>query len=290
MQRGISGLRDSQVLHGKNLGLSLGLADPLLWWFREERICLQCRRPGLEPWVGKIPLEEGMATHSTQSQRVGYDWAMNISQWDKILGRYPYWLVWFEGGSGEISGRGRSARWWHSLAKPSGPSRGSSWGAMLLPRPGSPRSGPQQGDQLILFAQDGPSFWTDSPCARTFWVLGAAGRVVSTPQAEKCLDADPSQELEAKSCLSRGAIPLMFLPLYLVQIHLARVLCKKQQSISTMFHHHLSQVKRSLAGCSQWGGIELDTTERLSLAQGNARIELLVGKIFISWLRTIWAA
>ena len=130
MQRGISGLRDSQVLHGKNLGLSLGLADPLLWWFRQERICLQCRRPGLEPWVGKIPLEEGMATYSMQSQRVGHDWATNISQWDKILGRYPYWLVWFEGGSGEISGRDRSARWWHSLAKPSGPSRGSSRGEL----------------------------------------------------------------------------------------------------------------------------------------------------------------
>ena len=25
------------------------------WWFRQSRIHLQCRRPGLEPWVGKIP-------------------------------------------------------------------------------------------------------------------------------------------------------------------------------------------------------------------------------------------
>ena len=23
-----------------------------------------CRRPGFDPWVGKMPLEEGMATHS----------------------------------------------------------------------------------------------------------------------------------------------------------------------------------------------------------------------------------
>ena len=24
------------------------------WWFRWQRICLQCRRPGFDPWVGKI--------------------------------------------------------------------------------------------------------------------------------------------------------------------------------------------------------------------------------------------
>ena len=28
-------------------------------------ICLQCRRCGFDPWVGKIPLEKGMATHSS---------------------------------------------------------------------------------------------------------------------------------------------------------------------------------------------------------------------------------
>ena len=26
--------------------------------------CLQCGRPGFDPWVGKIPLEKGKATHS----------------------------------------------------------------------------------------------------------------------------------------------------------------------------------------------------------------------------------
>ena len=26
-----------------------------LWWLRWQRICLQCRRPGFDPWVGKIP-------------------------------------------------------------------------------------------------------------------------------------------------------------------------------------------------------------------------------------------
>ena len=24
------------------------------WWFRWQRICLQCRRPGFDPWVGEI--------------------------------------------------------------------------------------------------------------------------------------------------------------------------------------------------------------------------------------------
>ena len=27
----------------------------LPWWLRQLRICLQCRRPGFDPWVGKIP-------------------------------------------------------------------------------------------------------------------------------------------------------------------------------------------------------------------------------------------
>ena len=27
----------------------------LPWWLRWQRICLQCGRPGFDPWVGKIP-------------------------------------------------------------------------------------------------------------------------------------------------------------------------------------------------------------------------------------------
>ena len=27
----------------------------LPWWLRQYGICLQCRRPGFDPWVGKIP-------------------------------------------------------------------------------------------------------------------------------------------------------------------------------------------------------------------------------------------
>ena len=34
-------------------------------WLRRLRIRLQCRRPGFDPWVGKIPLEKGKATHSS---------------------------------------------------------------------------------------------------------------------------------------------------------------------------------------------------------------------------------
>ena len=41
----------SQDLHSfEDLG-SLGLP----WWLRWYRICLQCRRPGFDPWVRKIP-------------------------------------------------------------------------------------------------------------------------------------------------------------------------------------------------------------------------------------------
>ena len=39
---------------GKNSSI-LGLPLWLSWW----RICLQCRRPGFSPWVGKIPWRRG---------------------------------------------------------------------------------------------------------------------------------------------------------------------------------------------------------------------------------------
>ena len=31
------------------------LRCPIPWWLRWWRNCLQCRRPGFDPWVGKIP-------------------------------------------------------------------------------------------------------------------------------------------------------------------------------------------------------------------------------------------
>ena len=35
----------------------------LPWWLRQESICLQCRRHGFDPWVGKIPWRrEGLPT------------------------------------------------------------------------------------------------------------------------------------------------------------------------------------------------------------------------------------
>ena len=53
----------------------LFLAFPrLLLWLSWQRICLQYGKPGFDPWVGKIPLEKGMATHST-----------NIKIWNSSL-------------------------------------------------------------------------------------------------------------------------------------------------------------------------------------------------------------
>ena len=64
----------------------------LIWWLRWYRICLQCRRPGFDPWVRKTPLEKGVGSHSsifgwripwtevpgdlqsTGLQRVRHDW------------------------------------------------------------------------------------------------------------------------------------------------------------------------------------------------------------------------
>ena len=33
-------------------------------WLSWSRICLQCGRPGFDPWVGEDPLEKRKATHS----------------------------------------------------------------------------------------------------------------------------------------------------------------------------------------------------------------------------------
>ena len=40
-------LEKGQATHSSILGLP--------WWLRCQRICLQCGRPGFDPWVGKIP-------------------------------------------------------------------------------------------------------------------------------------------------------------------------------------------------------------------------------------------
>ena len=48
--------------HSKLVPQELRLGLP--WGLRQWGICLQCRRPGFDLRVGKIPLEKGMATHS----------------------------------------------------------------------------------------------------------------------------------------------------------------------------------------------------------------------------------
>ena len=42
-----------------------------------KKILLQCRRPRFDPWFGKIPLEKGMATHSS------------ILAWEILLMEHP---------------------------------------------------------------------------------------------------------------------------------------------------------------------------------------------------------
>jgi len=53
----------------------------LPWWFRQQRICLQCRRPWFDPWVRRIPwkserqptpvfLPESMRSQSIRHDRV----------------------------------------------------------------------------------------------------------------------------------------------------------------------------------------------------------------------------
>ena len=67
----------------------------LSWWLRQERICLQCRGPRFDPWVGKISwrrewlptlgivaweipwTEEPGWLQSVGSQRVGHEWMTN---------------------------------------------------------------------------------------------------------------------------------------------------------------------------------------------------------------------
>ena len=60
---GVGGTR-SQLLTACSF---TGVFHQLPWWLRWQRICQQCRRPGFDPWVGKIDLEEKMAAHSKYS-------------------------------------------------------------------------------------------------------------------------------------------------------------------------------------------------------------------------------
>ena len=70
----------------------------------DSRVCLQCRRPGFDPWVGKIPWRRKWqptpvifpgksygwrslagTVPSMGSQRVGHDWANSLSLFRGIL-------------------------------------------------------------------------------------------------------------------------------------------------------------------------------------------------------------
>ena len=75
----------------------------LPWWLWWERICLQCTKPRFDAWTGKIPWRRAWQPtpvslpgkshgqrslgwlQSTGSQRVGHNWATNISS----LGNKP---------------------------------------------------------------------------------------------------------------------------------------------------------------------------------------------------------
>ena len=89
-------------------------------WLPTQSICLQCGRPGFDPWVRKIPLEKEIATHSITlaceipwteepgglqsagSQRVGHDWATSLSLFNVTvmiltkINRDIYINIWLE--------------------------------------------------------------------------------------------------------------------------------------------------------------------------------------------------
>ena len=65
-----------------------------LWWLRWSRICLQCRGPGFDPWLGKIPWrrellptpvfspgefhgQRSLAGYTPWGCRVGHNWVTN---------------------------------------------------------------------------------------------------------------------------------------------------------------------------------------------------------------------
>ena len=48
-------LKNSKILcRPKEINCNL-YSSGLPWWLRGQSVCLQCGRPGFDPWVGKIP-------------------------------------------------------------------------------------------------------------------------------------------------------------------------------------------------------------------------------------------
>ena len=82
------------------------------WWLRGLRICLQCERPGFDPWVCKIPWrmerqptpvfwpgefhgQRSLAGYSAWCRRVGHNWATEhahnqIHEWKTF-----FHVIWF---------------------------------------------------------------------------------------------------------------------------------------------------------------------------------------------------
>ena len=96
------------------------MAQGLPWWLRQLSVCLQCRRPGFDPWVEEDALEKEMAIHSSTiawtipwteepgrlqsmgSQRVGHDWVTSLSLVAQLVKNLPaMWETWV----GKIPGR-----------------------------------------------------------------------------------------------------------------------------------------------------------------------------------------
>ena len=86
--------RREEFIHFTNWKLGVGgLPQGLSSKKKKKKVCLQCGRCRINPWVGKIPLEEGISTHfsilawripcthepgrvqSTGSQRLGHNWS-----------------------------------------------------------------------------------------------------------------------------------------------------------------------------------------------------------------------
>ena len=108
--------RDRYVLRvGSTCCFQHGLLEEgFPWWLRKQRICLQCRSPGFDPWVRRILWRrEGQRTPvflpgeihgqrslvgSLGSQRVGHDWATKTStftnQKSLLLKSLPGTNVW----------------------------------------------------------------------------------------------------------------------------------------------------------------------------------------------------
>ena len=134
----------------------------LLWWLRQERICLQCRRPGFDLWVGKIPggghgsipqyscwripwTEESGGLQSMGSHRVRHD---------RVIFTFPDWVLLLPG---EMSpwarGRERFAEWLRGGLSMPGPARGRSWDTYQTQRAGSRRPSGPSGHPLSLSSQ-----------------------------------------------------------------------------------------------------------------------------------------